>query len=126
MIRISLSVLILALAAAPALAQSAGDGPSAAPKAGVSEAGGGTAQAAITLDTPIQTLAAVAGARAVLERELPGLIGHERYEQFKTMSLKALKPFSGGLITDERLAAVETALADLAAGADAPAPAEHK
>ena len=54
----------------------------------------------------------------MLERELPGLIGHERYEQFKTMSLKTLQPFSGGLIAAERLNAVEAALAELAKSSD--------
>lgn len=68
---------------------------------------------AFTLDTPIQQLAADAGARAVLDRELPGLTAHARYEQFKGISLKALKPFSGGLITDERLQAVEASLKTL-------------
>ena len=67
-------------------------------------------RAAFTLDTPIQQLVADAGAKAVLDRELPGLTTHARYEQFKGMSLKALKPCSGGLISDERLQAVETGL----------------
>ena|GEM_PF-3889087 len=62
---------------------------------------------AFTLDTPIRVLAADAGARAVLERELPGVIGHARYEPFKAMSLKALNPFSGDLITDEKLAGAD-------------------
>ncbi len=71
-----------------------------------------------TLDTPIQSLVADPAAKAVLDRELPGLTTHDRYEQFKGLSLKALKPFSGGLISDERLQAVEAGLKALKASAD--------
>lgn len=113
------SILTLALAAGTATAQSADKAPADAPQSEVE-----APQAAFTLDTPIEVLAADAEARAVLERELPGLIGHERYEQFKTMSLKALQPFSGGLITAERLTAVETALAERANSSDTPTETE--
>ena len=68
---------------------------------------------AFTLDTPIEHLVADPATKAVLDRELPGLTTHDRYGQFKGMSLKALKPFSDGLITDERLAAVEAGLGEL-------------
>ncbi len=71
-----------------------------------------------TLDTPIQSLVADPAAKAVLDRELPGLTTHDRYEQFKGLSLKGLKPFSGGLISDERLQAVEAGLKALKASAD--------
>ena len=119
MIRISFSILTLALAAGSAVAQTPGQTPVDAPQATVE-----ASQAAFSLDTPIEALAADAEARAVLERELPGLIGHERYEQFKTMSLKTLQPFSGGLITAERLTAVEAALAELAKSSDTPTETE--
>ena len=74
--------------------------------------------ASFTLDTPIRTLAADPRVRVVLDRELPGLTTHARYEQFKGMSLKALKPLSGGMITDQRLAAVEASLKALAPSAN--------
>lgn len=67
------------------------------------------------LSTPIQRLVADPAAKAVLDRELPGLTTHERYDQFKGMSLLALKPFSGGLINDERLSAVDVGLKALVA-----------
>lgn len=73
---------------------------------------------AYTLDTPIQQLAADPAAQAVLDRDLPGLTTHDRYDQFKGLSLKALQPFSGGLITDSRLAAVEAGLRALNASGD--------
>ncbi len=99
MIRLALAAAVL-LIAAPASAQ-----PTSPPvQARVP---------AFTLDTPIERLAAHSGARAVLERELPGLTTHARYNQFKRMSLKTLKPLSGGLITDDRLARVERGLASL-------------
>ncbi len=68
-----------------------------------------------TLSTPIQRLVADPAAKAVLDRELPGLTTHERYDQFKGISLLVLKPFSGGLITDERLSAVDAGLKALGA-----------
>ncbi|MFC5373519.1 hypothetical protein ACFPIF_13185 [Brevundimonas faecalis] len=71
---------------------------------------GQPARSAFTLDTPIQRLVADPAAKAVLDRELPGLTTHERYEQFKGISLKTLQPFSGGLISDERMRAVEAGL----------------
>ncbi len=104
MIRLALAAAVLLLAA-PASAQTSASAPARAPvEAGVP---------AFTLDTPIERLVAHPGARAVLDRELPGLTTHARYEQFKRMSVKAFKPFSGGLITDARLAAVERGLAAL-------------
>lgn len=110
MIRSPLAVLAILLGATPVAAQTPAPPPATPP--------GTTGQArsqvpAFTLDTPIERLVANPRARAVLDRELPGLTAHDRYNQFKGMSLKALKPFSGGLLTDQRLAAVEAALAAL-------------
>lgn len=67
---------------------------------------------AFTIDTPIERLVADAKAKAVLEKHLPGIDQHPAYGQFKTMSLKALQPFSQGAITPESL---EKIAADLAA-----------
>lgn len=103
MIRIALPVFALILSADVAAAQTA-TSPEPRPQPEQRPA------APLAIDTPIQVLAADARARAVLDRELPGLTTHERYEQFKAMSLKTLKPLSGGMITDERLARVEAAL----------------
>lgn len=79
------------------------------------QATGQVAMHTYALSTPIQRLVADPAAKAVLDRELPGLTTHERYDQFKGMSLLALKPFSGGLITDERLSAVDAGLKALVA-----------
>ena len=66
--------------------------------------------ASLSLDTPIAEIAAAPAGKAVLDKQLPGLLTHPAYETFKAISLKALQPFSNGLITDERLAAVEAGL----------------
>ena len=70
--------------------------------------------AGLTLDTPIADIAAAPAGKAVLDKQLPGLLAHPAYEAFKGFSLKALQPYSNGLITDERLAAVDTDLKAIA------------
>ncbi|ATQ43885.1 hypothetical protein [Caulobacter mirabilis] len=64
----------------------------------------------LSLDTPIAKLVADPAAKGLLDRELPGLTTHAYYEQFKGLTLKALQPMSGGLISDDRLKAVEAGL----------------
>lgn len=66
--------------------------------------------AALNGDSPIESLAASATGKAALEKHVPGVLSHAAYEQFKGMSLRALAPLSGGIITDERIAALETDL----------------
>lgn len=70
------------------------------------------AAAAFNVDTPIEALMADERAKAVVIKHLPGLDQHPAYEQFKAMSLKAVAPFSQGMITEDMLAKIE---ADLAA-----------
>ena len=89
----------LALAPATAVAQSA---PAPAPV---------TPAAKFNLDTPIQDLVADAAAKAVLEKDLPGLIGLPQYEMFKALSLKQVQAYSDGKLTDEMLAKTATDLA---------------
>lgn len=62
--------------------------------------------AAFTIDTPIEALMADERAKAVVTTHLPGIDQHPAYEQFKTLSLKAVAPFSQGLITEETLAKI--------------------
>ena len=86
----ALSVLI----AAPALAQA----PAAA----------GPAAAALCVEsTPIETIAANPAAKAVLDKDLPGLTTHEAYDQFKAMTLSQVAPMSEGKITPEALKTVQ-------------------
>jgi hypothetical protein len=99
-----LAALCLAAAAvtAPAAAIAQSDAPSA-PSAPA---------AAFTLDTPIEALMADERAKAVVTTHLPGIDQHPAYDQFKALSLKALAPFSQGLISEEVLGKID---ADLAA-----------
>ena len=69
--------------------------------------------AKFTLDTPIETLVADNGAKAVIEADLPGLTNHPQYDQFKGMSLTVLSSFAPDRLTPERLAKVKDDLAKL-------------
>ena len=74
-----------------------------------------TTAAAFTIETPIETLMADERAKAVLTANFAGqdLSQHPAYEQFKGLSLKALAPFSQGLITDEMLTKIAAELAEI-------------
>jgi hypothetical protein len=73
------------------------------------------AQAAkFTVETPIEALMADAQAAAVLQKHLPGIDQHPMYGEFKMLSLKAVAPFSQGLITEGTLTRIEADLAKLA------------
>ena len=89
---------LAALTGAPALAQAP-----AAPAA--------AAAAKLSVETtPIEVLAANPAAKAVLDKNLPGMTTHEAYDQFKSMTLTQVAPMSEGAITD---AALKTVQADL-------------
>ncbi len=64
-----------------------------------------------TIDSSIETIAADPKGKAVLDAQFPGMLAHESYPQFKGMTLKAVQPYSGGLITDEKIATVAAELA---------------
>ena len=108
---LSLAALLLIPAAAsaqtnPAPAATAPTPPAPAPAA--------PAEAAkFTLDTPIQDIVADAAGKAVLEKNLPGLIGLPQYEMFKAIGLKQLQAYSDGKLTDEMLAKTATDLATI-------------
>jgi hypothetical protein len=84
----------------------------AAPLAAQTEPAPATAAAKLTIDSSIEAIAADTAGKAVLDANFPGMTAHPAYEQFKGMSLKAVQPFSNGVITDE---AITKATADLAA-----------
>ena len=67
----------------------------------------------LTIDSPIEALMADEKARAVVLAELPDLDKHPAYGQFKAMSLKAVQPYSQGMITDEMLAKIATGLSEI-------------
>ena len=71
------------------------------------------AAAALTIDTPIETLLADEDAREVVLAEMPDLEENPYYPQIKGMSLKAVQPYSQGAITDEMLTNIEAGLAEI-------------
>ncbi|MGN5374451.1 hypothetical protein [Sphingomonas hankookensis] len=95
------TVLALALIAMPAAAMAQATPPATPTPAPV---------AALGPDTPIEAIIASPKGKAVMEKEMPTLLTHPMFDSFKAMSLRQLQPYSGGAITDEKLAAVTAAL----------------
>lgn len=71
------------------------------------------AAAALNGDTPIETLMSRPDTKAILLKYVPEIENHPAYDQFKSMSLRQLQPLAGGLITDEKIAAMEADLKKL-------------
>jgi hypothetical protein len=89
---LALTAPLFAVAATPALAEEA-------------------AAARLNLDTPIEAIYADAEGAKVMEANVPGMNKHEMYDMFKAMSLRAVQPYSQGLITEEMLVKIEKELA---------------
>ncbi|CAN5254761.1 hypothetical protein BH10PSE14_BH10PSE14_12660 [soil metagenome] len=106
---------LLALTAAPAMAQTATPAPVASSAATVTPATAPAAPAAgaakFTLDSPIETLVADTTAKKVLDDDLPGLTSNDKYDMFKSMSLNQVAGFAPDKLTPERLTKVATDLA---------------
>jgi hypothetical protein len=100
-------VFALALIATHALAQEA---PAAAP------------HAVFDRHTPVEKIAADPDGAAVLNKDMPGLLTHPSYSDFKGMSLRQLQEMSGGDMSKED---VEKTEADLMALSQAPAAPAH-
>jgi hypothetical protein len=98
-----MKTIALAVIAAVSLAPAAFAQTAAAPTA--------AAAAKFNLDTPIETIAADAKAKAALDAAVPGVTTHESYEMFKGMSLNQLKAYAADKLTPEVLANAEKALA---------------
>ena len=69
------------------------------------------AAAKFSLDTPLTDLVANPAAKAVLDKDLPGLTTLDSFDTFKSASLNQVAPFSNGKLTDAMLAKVATDLA---------------
>ena len=65
----------------------------------------------MNLDTPIETIVADPAGKAALEKTLPGVTTHAAYDTFKTMSLRAVQPYSQGALTDDMMKKIEADLA---------------
>lgn len=104
--KIVIATVLFAAAAAPLAAQTA-----PAPAATAPAAAAPATAAKFSTQTPIQDLAADPAAKAVLEKDLPGLTARPEYEMFKGMSLRQLQAYSDGKLTDELLTKVDIDLA---------------
>lgn len=63
-----------------------------------------------TAGTPIGTLLDDPAARAIVDRHLPNTSTDRRIAFARRLTLKAIKPMSGGAITDRKLAAIDADL----------------
>lgn len=88
------TLIALALIAMPALAQEAP----------------ATPHAPFTRNTPVEKIAADPDGAAVLNKDMPGLLTHPSYPDFKSMSLRQLQEMSGGDMSREDLEKTEADL----------------
>jgi hypothetical protein len=96
-----------ALALSSIAAAQTAPAPAATPAPAVTPAAGPK----FNLDTPIQDLLANEAAKAVLDKDMPGLTALPQLEMIKGLSLRQLQPYSDGKLTDEILAKTGTDLA---------------
>jgi len=68
------------------------------------------AKSRFSADTPIEQLIANRRSKAVLDREMPGLSADKNLPKFSKLSLRQLAPLSGGRVTPELIARVDTDL----------------
>lgn len=70
-----------------------------------------TAKAGFNVETTdLGTLLDDAGAKAVLTKHLPALVGNDQITMARSMTLKQLQQFAGDAVTDEKLAAIQVDL----------------
>lgn len=68
---------------------------------------------AFSITTPIDRIAADQRGKAVLERDVPGVMSNSRYELYSCMSLSQLASLSGGRLSQDKLSHVNQDLAEL-------------
>ena len=68
---------------------------------------------ALTLNTPVERIAADPGGAAVLNKDIPGLLNDPNYPMFKGMNLKTLASLSSGRLDGQTLAETQADLAAL-------------
>src|ERR1700761_3492014 len=64
----------------------------------------------MTLDVPIEQLAADRETASVLRKDIPGLLEDKHYPMFKSMSLRVIAALSNGEISSQTLAQTEADL----------------
>jgi hypothetical protein len=72
-----------------------------------------TAAPSFSLDTPVDRIAANERGKAILNRDLPGLMASSSYLLFDDMSLTEIASLSGGLLTKTKLDLVQDDLTQL-------------
>jgi len=102
---------MMSLIAIALLAGQTAPAPTAAPAPAAPIAAAPAAAGKFTLDTPLAELVTNPAAKAVLDKDLPGLTTLDSFESFKGASLNQVMPFSDGKLTPEMLAKVATDLA---------------
>jgi hypothetical protein len=109
----TLGATMIALFASAAQAQTTPAPAPAAPAAPTTAtpAAPATTGAKFSLDTPLGELAANPAAKAVLDKDIPGLTTNEAFDTFKGASLNQVAPYSNGKLTEAMLAQVATDLA---------------
>jgi hypothetical protein len=65
---------------------------------------------AFNLDTPVNRIAADPNGKAVLERDVPGLMASKEYPLFDDMSLSQIAIMSGGRLSKDKLSLVQSDL----------------
>jgi hypothetical protein len=68
-----------------------------------------------SLDTPVEKIAADGRGKAVLDRDLPGLMASRQYVLFEDMSLAQIASLSSGQLTSAKLDVVAVDLAGISA-----------
>lgn len=66
-----------------------------------------------SLDTPVEKIAADGRGKAVLDRDLPGLMGSSSYVLFDDMSLSQIATLSSGQLTETKLELVAADLSEI-------------
>lgn len=74
------------------------------------------APASFSVQTPIDKIAADERGKAVLDRDVPGVMSNPHYVMFSCMSLTQLASLSGGRLTKSKLDQVNSDLALLSPG----------
>ena len=67
----------------------------------------------LSLDTPIERIAADPAGKAVLDKDVPGLLTNPNYPMIKGMNLKTVAALSSGRLDDQTLAQTKADLAAL-------------
>lgn len=84
---------------------------------------------AVTIDTPLEQMIAIPAAKAIIDKDVPGLTTHPMFDQFKKMSLREVQPYTQGQLSDEALKQVSVDLTTIklnATGVNSETPATPK